>query len=75
MDYTKENIIYNVFEFIETKDTKFSLCAQEHLQILAKKFHITIKKGQKKDLKKAFKDFILNNKGYNETLQILYNAL
>jgi len=76
MDNTKENIIYNVFEFIETKDTKFSLCAQEHLQLLAKNFHVTIKKTSRKpEIKNAFKLFILNGKGYNITINELFNAL
>jgi hypothetical protein len=75
MESLKDQIIYNVFEYLETKDLSFSLKAQENLQLLAKYYHITIKKQAKKDLKVCFKAFILNGKGYIETLTSLYNAL
>jgi len=72
----KDKIIFNVFEFIETGDTHHSNLAKEFLKTFAKKYHIKIKdKRVNYNTKEAFKDFILNGKGYNETIQRLYNSL
>jgi len=76
MDSIKDNIIFNVFEYMENKDLQYSLRAQEYLQLLAKNFHVTIKKTSRKpEIKNAFKLFILNGKGYNITINELFNAL
>lgn len=76
MESLKDNIIYNIFEFLETKDLSYALKAKEYLNELAGKYHISLKKStQKQDLKLIFKRFILNKEGYSKILPILYNSL
>lgn len=75
MESLKDNIIYNIFEFLETKDLSYALKAKEYLNELAGKYHIPLKKGTKSDLKIIFKKFILNKDGYSKILPILYNSI
>ena len=75
MDILKNKILLNSFEYLETGDLSFALSAKEQLSELAKIYHISIKKSQRTDLKNAFKVFILNERGFIETIQLLYNAL
>jgi hypothetical protein len=75
MDNLKEKIIYHVFEFLETGDIEHSKIAKEHLKELAKKYHVKIKKQIITNTKNAFKEFILNNNGFDETIPKLYNSL
>ncbi len=70
----KDEIIYNIFEFLETKDQSFKNKALELLNEMAKHYHVPIKKQPKKELKTCFKAFILNGKGYAETINNLYNS-
>lgn len=71
-----DEIIFHTFEFLETGDLKHSDLAKEHLKTLAKKCHVKIKKQNiSYSLKDAFRDFILNEKGFNETINKLYNSL
>ena len=71
----KDEIIYNIFEYLETKESSFKNKALELLTNFAKYYHVPIKKQPEKDLKSCFKAFILNGKGYNVTINNLYNAL
>jgi len=75
MESLKDNIIYNIFEFLETKDLSYANKAKEYLNELAVKYHISLKKSAKSDLKLIFKRFILNKEGYSKILPILYNSL
>jgi hypothetical protein len=76
MQNLKDLIIYNIFEFLETKDNSFAEKAKEYILELGKKYHIPIKKIiRKSDLKAIFKRFILNNEGYSVVLPILFNSL
>lgn len=75
MNPLKEKIIFHVFEFIDTGNIKDSEIARGHLRELAKKYHIKIKAQKIINTKDAFKNFILNEKGYIETIPKLYNSL
>ena len=75
MDILKEKIIFHVFEFIDTGDLIHSQKARELLKDLAKKYHIKIKPQKITNTKEAFKAFIINEKGYVETIPKLYNSL
>jgi len=76
MESLKDNIIYNIFEFLETKDLSFANIAKDLVNELAAKYHVSLKKSvQKQDLKLIFKKFILNKEGYTKILPILYNSI
>jgi hypothetical protein len=75
MESLKDNIIYNIFEFLETKDLSFANKSKELINELAAKYHISLKKGGKSDLKTIFKRFILNKEGYSKILPLLYNSI
>ena len=75
MDPLKEKIIYHVFEFIDTGNIKDSEIARGYLKDMAKKYHIKIKPQRITNTKQAYKDFIINEKGYSETILKLYNSL
>lgn len=75
MDNLKEKIILHVFEFIDTGDLVHSRLARDLLKDMAKKYHITIKPKKITNTKQAFKDFILNESGYADTIPKLYNSL
>jgi hypothetical protein len=78
MMHEKDKVVYNVWEYIETKDEQYKVLAKEWLRKLASKYHLAIKTQKKKtngDLKEAFRAFLQNEKGYMITLQSLYNYL
>jgi hypothetical protein len=76
MDKIKDLVVFNVFQYLETKDLSFAIAAKENLEIMAKYYHIPIKKQiQAKDLKKSFLEFVLNGKGYSVTINSLYVQL
>ena len=75
MESLKDNIIYNIFVFLETGDLQYANIAKEGIKELATKYHVQLKKGQKTDLKVIFKKFILNKEGYSQILPILYNSI
>lgn len=75
MESLKDNIIYNIFEYLETGNLMYANKAKEYLNELAGKYHISLKKCPKADLKLMFKKFILNREGYTKILPILYNSI
>jgi hypothetical protein len=76
MESLKDNIIYNIFEFLETGDLMYANHAKEYLNELAGKYHISLRKStQKSDLKVMFKKFILNKEGFAKILPMLYNSI
>ncbi|MFA6185485.1 MAG: hypothetical protein WC720_05075 [Candidatus Shapirobacteria bacterium] len=76
MESLKDNIIFNIFEYLETGDLMFANKAKEYLNELAGKYHISLRKSnQKADLKVMFKKFILNKEGYSQILPMLYNSI
>ena len=75
MENLKEKIIFHVFEFLETGEIKHSQLAKGYLQMFAKKYHVKIKSQKIINIKDAFKAFIINEKGYVETINKLFNSL
>jgi len=72
----KDKIIYDVLKFIETGNDFHKREALQGLEKIAKYYTLSMKKTkQKNDIKTALFDFILNNKGYVETVINLSNAL
>ena len=71
----KDKIIYHVLEFIDTSDLSHANTAKTLLQDLAKEYHLKIAKTAKIDIKRALKEFVLNGKGYVETISRLYNSI
>jgi len=70
----KDKIIIEILDYYNTKDNKYKIEALKDLLIFAKHYAIIIKKEHRMN-KRAFREFILNEKGYNETIQDLYNYL
>jgi hypothetical protein len=75
MESIKDNIIYNIFEFLETGDLKYANNAKELINELATKYHIQLKKTQKANLKIIFKKFIINKDGYKDILPTFFNSI
>lgn len=75
MDNLKDKIIFHVFEFIETGDLTHSRLAKDYLKNMAKKYHIKIKPQKITNTKEAYRNFILNEIGYTQTIPKLYNSL
>lgn len=72
----KDKIIYDVLKFIETGDSFYKKEALQGLEKIAKYYTISVRKTkQKNDVKTALYDFILNNKGYVDTIVNLSNSL
>lgn len=49
--------------------------ALAELKVMAGLYNVALRKSDCKDVKMAFREFILNDKGYNVTMVDLYNAL
>lgn len=75
MESLKDNIIYNIYEYLESGDLMYANKAKEFINELAGKYHISLRKGQKADLKVMFKKFILNKEGFTKILPMLYNSI
>lgn len=75
MDALKEKIILHVFEFLDTGDLTHSRLARDYIKEMAKKYHIKIRVQPITNTKDAFRNFILNENGYVETIPKLYNSL
>ena len=68
----KEKLKMQIIVYIIDKDMDK---ARLGLRTLAKFYHVQIKVKPKKSLKEMLKQFIMNEKGYKETIPNLYHAL
>lgn len=72
----KDKIIYDVLKYIENGDDFHKKEALQGLDKIAKHYTISVSKNKPKiDVKPALFEFILNKKGYVETVINLINAL
>ena len=71
----KDEIIFNVLNYLDSNDKTDANKAKYGLQEFAKAFNFTIKKQVKPDTKEALKQFVINKKGYPETVTRLFNSL
>ncbi len=72
----KDKIIYDILKFIENGDDFHKKEALQGLAEIAKYYKLSMRKNKQEiDIKTALFDFILNNKGYVETIINLSNAL
>jgi len=71
----KNNIIYNVLIFKRTKNEYALSNAKKEIEILAKYYRLSLRKKQVSDIDIALEEFVINNKGYVDTIINLYNAL
>ena len=72
MQNLKSKIIVSVLDKLDGKDVDIFVDLNE----FAKHYHVNLKaRPLKMDLKKALRMFIVNDIGYNETINYLYTAL
>lgn len=72
----KSEIIVAVLDYSEDGDNKYKTEAIQRIKIFAKFYNIPLsRKDTVQDLKKSLRQFILNYKGYQFTIQNLYNSL
>jgi hypothetical protein len=72
----KDKIIYDVLKFIENGDDFHKREALHGLDKMAKYYTLSMRKNKTKiEIKTALFEFIVNNKGYVETVINLINAL
>ena len=77
IDNIKDEIILAVFNYLEDNSPRNRDRAIDLIQKFAKKYTIKIKKANRLRInsKDAFRRFVSNEKGYIETIPILYNSL
>lgn len=76
VEKNKNEVIVHSFDFLDTGIEENKNLAIEKLKDFAKFYNVPLKiKSIDVDFKIAFKEFILNIKGYNRTIINLYNAL
>ena len=71
----KDNIIINVFDYLDIKNDDCKIIAIKDLKLFAKHYHVVLSKKTNIELKKAFREFIINKNGYNTTINNLYHCL
>ena len=71
----KDQITVDLFDYFDNNRTDTPTDVLAQLREFAKFYHVLITKKVFTDKKKAFKQFIINHSGYNETIVNLYNAL
>lgn len=71
----KNQITVELFDHFDQNKINKPVQVLKQLKELAKFYHVLIKRKTFKDQKLAFKNFIINDSGYNETIVNLYNAL
>jgi len=69
----KDKIIYDVLLYIDNPINKSEI--QDMIKQFAKFYHVQLIKTNKKDLKSALLDFILNEAGYKDTIPKLNISL
>ena len=76
MDKTKERIIADVLIYLDDLGNLESKgMAKNNLLLFAKQYNVKIVRKVFRDKKKALIDFILNERGYIDSVNNLYNAL
>lgn len=76
----KDQLILNVFQFLDTGDLAYANKARDLLKELARRYRVTLRKNASlsKDLKIALIEFLENKKGYankSGSLAVLYNSI
>ena len=75
MDNIKERIIADTLIYLDQNDMEAKGMAKSNLLSFAKKYNVKIVRKVFRNKKKALIDFILNSRGYVESINNLYNAL
>lgn len=72
----KDKIIYNILIYLENKDNSNMPKIREDLKAMAKHHRVILKsKKVRISIYDALKSFIINNEGYNITMNRLYNCI